>query len=711
METFNIDTQSFTKLEGISGVFNTINSNFRVRFFSTYANTREANYKELLQELKPMRERISVNEIKNINQVLQRDLDDYRIANGLIPYLLNLVNGIKNENHIAFFPGILGVIIPKNYISKNDTSISVDQNPLQHYPIMEVNDEEKIKSYTYFNDDLSHPSWKISHLKETSSSGRVTPFALLEFDRSKSEILVLDGQHRANAFRVASNEFFTNPSNRVYSPYYNNSGGINSTYPRDIETNLPVTLICFERVNPGVELLPDFISRKLFIDVNNNAKPISPSRQVLLDDRDPSSIIANSFYSIIAELYGFRSDTNELSLIHLGFDVTSKIRDRKKTSILNLSNPELLNLTFDWYFFATRTYNNLQSYEVKQERTLKWSPNILSELLPNSSRLFGTVTDEEGDEIKTLLYPENREIVIDEFRELHFNAFYKILNELNFLQCHYKATTELKNIADSGIWSSTKTDTWNSVFIGGEGLYDTFTKLIDIRNINNRPDLNNISAAMKEIESDFSNLRATYCGIADSDLADAMYNSFNSLAFQVALFMAYYDFAINQGFNLDNPIDIVTSASSYISKLNEITIQKWCNILVEVKKHLWKGDTNAKKWPAYHKLILRLIAEPNQFFDTPTTYNLSPEAKIFQLKFDNYFNSFLNSNFTRDQLGILTGNDFMRDYSTEINNWKESSFNEVNDLFNSNLNTNLLPIDIDFLAMDKVISRLKYVAI
>ena len=370
METFNIDTQSFTKLEGISGVFNTVNSNFRVRFFSTYANTREANYKELLQELKPMRERITVNEIKNINQVLQRDLDDYRIANGLIPYLLNLVNGIKNDNHIAFFPGILGVIIPKNYISNNDLNILADQDQFKHYPSMEVSEDEKIKSYTYFNNDLHHPSWKISHLKESSSSGRVTPFSLLEFDRSKSEIIVLDGQHRANAFRVASNEFFTNPNNRAYSPYYNNSGRIDSMYPKDIETNLPVTLICFERVKPGVELLPDFISRKLFIDVNNNAKTISPSRQVLLDDRDPSSLIANSFYSIIAELYGFKSDTSQLSLIHLGFDVTSKLRDRKKTSILNISNPELVNFTFDWYFFASRTYNSLINYEVKQQRTL-----------------------------------------------------------------------------------------------------------------------------------------------------------------------------------------------------------------------------------------------------------------------------------------------------------------------------------------------------
>ena len=150
METFNIDTQTFTKLEGISGVFNTVNSNFRVRFFSTYANTREPNYKELLQELKPMRERINVNEIQNISQVLQRDLDDYRIAKGLIPYLLNIVNGVRNENHLAFFPGILGVIIPKNYLHSVDENL-INQNHLLHYPLMNEIEEESTKSYIYFN--------------------------------------------------------------------------------------------------------------------------------------------------------------------------------------------------------------------------------------------------------------------------------------------------------------------------------------------------------------------------------------------------------------------------------------------------------------------------------------------------------------------------------------------------------------------------------
>ena len=68
-----------------------------------------------------MRERINATDINNIDQVLQRDLDDFRIADGLIPYLINKVNGIVNENHIAFFPSILGVLIPKKYLKKSTT--------------------------------------------------------------------------------------------------------------------------------------------------------------------------------------------------------------------------------------------------------------------------------------------------------------------------------------------------------------------------------------------------------------------------------------------------------------------------------------------------------------------------------------------------------------------------------------------------------------
>jgi hypothetical protein len=680
MKAFETSQPKFTQLEGICGVFNSINSNFRVRFFSTYANSRELNYKELLSELKPMRERLDISNIENINQVLQRDLDDYRIAKGLIPYLLNMVNGrTPDENHLAFFPGILGVLIPKNYLlNNNEINNTIDI----HYPLMVENEDKS--ELLYFNSSKENVSWKIKHLK--SESGKVSPLSLLEFDRNKAEIIVLDGQHRANAFRVASNEFFSNPENDIYEPYYK---GVN-VYPTTIETDLPVTLICFERINPLAEILPDFISRKLFIAVNNNSKSISPSRLVLLNDKDPSSIIANVFYSAIAEQYSFKTDTENLSLIHLGFDISSALRENKESSVLNISNPELLNFVFDWYFFASRNYNRLNFYFVSQNRELKWSPDILGGLMPRSTPLFDIVKNEEGEKIKILLDSENRNIVEEEFRHLHFKAFYKIFNELNFLKCHYKATSEMEIISRSGAWTTSKFDTWRFVFKGGEGLYDSFKKLIDNNEDPNRADLNNINTAIKEIETDFYNIRANFSGLSVLN-SNSMFNSFYSLAFQVALFMAFYDHLENEERQLDNSDDILEGASSFLEKLNCIEIPIWSNVFNEVRKHLWKDDTNAKKWPAYHKLILRLIQGDNEYFAISNNYNISPEAKIFEIKFENAFSGFLKSEFSENERSTLTADYFKNSYSIQIDSWIQESMNQVELIFRDYLNLTVLP--------------------
>ena len=123
---YDVPNQNNIILEGISGEFNTEGSNFRVRFFSTYANVRETQYKKLLEQLRPMRERIEIKNIKSMSQVLQRDLDDFRISHGLIPYLLNFVNGVNKADHIPFFPSILGVVLPKDYLVDGDKRAATD---------------------------------------------------------------------------------------------------------------------------------------------------------------------------------------------------------------------------------------------------------------------------------------------------------------------------------------------------------------------------------------------------------------------------------------------------------------------------------------------------------------------------------------------------------------------------------------------------------
>ena len=689
MRGFAVPAQNTIDLEGITGEFNTPNSSFRVRFFSTYANSYENNYSRLLDELKPMRERVSIDQIRNISQVLQRDLDDLRIAHGLVPYLMNLVNGIRNPNHIPFFPAILGVLIPRNYLTEVDRPTYPNFQP----PIQ--NEREKITEYKTNVEDAF--SWSITQVVE---GARITPLSLLKIDVDKTEIIVLDGQHRSNAFRIVSQKFFNDPENEVYEPYYDQ----NAIYPPGLRSDLPVTLIWFEKVAPEAEIVPDFITRRIFIDVNNSAKTISQSRQILLDDRDPSSILANSFYSTIAERRGF-TRTNDLSLIHLGFDINTELRDRRKNSILNISNPEIINVVFDWFFFGSRRYNELREYNVGADRTLKWNPGVLSELLPSSRPLFNISKDEEGNQIKTITNPDRKSEVSDEFISKYHDAFYRILNNFQLFSCHFQATARIQELRDQEWVGATKKHTWDYIFVGGEGLYYSISRLIELQP--ERNDLRDIKDAISEIERNFEGLRSDICGL-EVEASNKVFASINSVAFQVALFMSFYDVAKVNEVDFNNAQSISNSVDDFLERINSISNSVWSNFFKVVRENIVESDIDPKKWPAYEKMLIRLIQREGEFYTNPAFVQHSPEAKIFESSFKRKLSGYLDANYSGEERADLEREQFKADYADQIALWINESSLYVQDIFLSNFSISaaeLMAFDPSELA-NTVIDRL-----
>lgn len=69
-------------------------------------NPDGSNESRLTQYLRPVREALPVSEM-NFNQLLQRDLDDHRVAVELVPYLLTP----RNEGP-AFFPPVVACLLP-----------------------------------------------------------------------------------------------------------------------------------------------------------------------------------------------------------------------------------------------------------------------------------------------------------------------------------------------------------------------------------------------------------------------------------------------------------------------------------------------------------------------------------------------------------------------------------------------------------------------
>ncbi|MFV2016664.1 MAG: hypothetical protein ACC656_14635 [Candidatus Heimdallarchaeota archaeon] len=103
---------------GITGEFTVLKNNdeppIKVKYFQTVAsnkaNDTSGNAIDLLSELKPMRERVNSEDLKDLRSLLQRDLSDYRVANDLVPYLQG------KSSIVGFFPSILVALMPKGFL-------------------------------------------------------------------------------------------------------------------------------------------------------------------------------------------------------------------------------------------------------------------------------------------------------------------------------------------------------------------------------------------------------------------------------------------------------------------------------------------------------------------------------------------------------------------------------------------------------------------
>ena len=586
------------QLYGIHGTFKTPNSDYVVKYFSTFANNNQKGLGPhlLLQELKPMRERIDPSQINDLSTLLQRDLNDSRVANELVPYLLGHKGGL------AFFPAILAVLMPNGFLATGD----------KIYPETRV--EGNLTYYEYEGNEL----WSLE-------SGSDNPLGILKIYSDSTDIVVLDGQHRANAFRVVTGDFFNDKNAKLYEPFYQQSnveglGGVQDNF----EADLPVTIVWFERLSDNL-VKPELISRKLFVDVNNTAKPVSESRTILLNDFEPASILTRLFYSEVASTANFQAD--HFSMLHGGFDVDSDLRYSNPHSF-TLSTPQIIYYCMDWVFFGTRHHFSMHIYEVKRE-TQRIDTSQCKSYMPEFGK-FIRVTGQDDNEKYFDMDKANEEmnLVVDEFNKSIGLVFQRLLNEFNFLKLHYEACNNTFKQRDS--WGSmTKKEVLDKVFCGGEGLYYAYknvprSKLTD--------QIRDIKSAIDEIEKDFKLERKKLFESDgydfESNRVDKAFESFRSKAFQVGYVMSFFHFyqykiSNNANINYDQVID------DYLKRISNINPSQWVIIFTEMREKVISG-ADPKKWPAYHKILLRIIEENNEFFNNETNLKYAPEIRIFK---------------------------------------------------------------------------------
>ncbi|CAL9421695.1 hypothetical protein [Nocardiopsis dassonvillei] len=261
----------------------------RVEYIMTKARLgKQSNDPErrLTKSLRPVREIMESKDL-DFNQLLQRDLDDHRVATGLIPYLLE-----KRPIGPAFFPPIMAVLLPFE-----DKAPSRFPSGTEKQIVKDMNVD--------WDQQQFGEAYQVRRMIDGQGKPHTINLAQLRWNDAESKLVVLDGQHRAMALLAiertmaktwgeGSGVKFASFYEDLVNDYLRNPEVGAALKLEDIE--VPVTVCWFpDLVGPDQD--PHAAARKLFVDVNKEAKAPSESRIILLSDAELVNVLTRSLLS------------------------------------------------------------------------------------------------------------------------------------------------------------------------------------------------------------------------------------------------------------------------------------------------------------------------------------------------------------------------------------------------------------------------------
>ncbi len=274
------------KTQGTYGEFHTLAG--KVSYLMTKAKLKADTTPEgiLTKYLAPVREVLDIKDL-DFNQLLQRDLDDYRVATDLVDYLLK-----PNFVGPAFYTPILAAVLPFD-----------GPEPVDHYP--------QVKEPSIFT-DVDKTVWQQTEYGEAfrvlkiwdANSQRLhkIPLGRLDFNTKYVKPVVIDGQHRAMALLAIRRTIDHNwkEGGSAYRYFYEQRiNDLLKDQPKDFLENIefPVCICWFPHPTSDNSSWPNphKAARKLFVDVNKNARSPSKSRLILLSDSELTSIFVREF--------------------------------------------------------------------------------------------------------------------------------------------------------------------------------------------------------------------------------------------------------------------------------------------------------------------------------------------------------------------------------------------------------------------------------
>lgn len=241
--------------------------NYRIPYFSSVVSLSFAIDKLSLIEDIPQFERMEWS----IEELFQRDISWNRIQRELLEYL-------RNEQQPQFFNSITVALLPQE-----DSGFAVNYVERFDYPPIE-------------DSSLDTPI-QVGGIQLQSYKGSDGLAGQLRWDPHEIRGIAVDGQHRLAAIRELKKYVKLNKLNSSHVPviFLVPSSKVNFYAP--------------ELDDPNRSLIGPL--RRIFIDLNKNARPVSRTRNILLDDQDIRSVCTRR---VISSRLSSDEDNNRIPL-------------------------------------------------------------------------------------------------------------------------------------------------------------------------------------------------------------------------------------------------------------------------------------------------------------------------------------------------------------------------------------------------------------
>jgi len=592
-------------------------SSVKVKYLLTHVGFKidGTQDQKLLEEIVPVREIFDLK-LLSFDEIVQRDIDDSRVSSKLIPYLLES----SKRDLVKLFPPIVAVAVPLKDSSRS---------PSDFYGADLSEKVEDISGHNFLKTTIGNLGKESFQFKQLMIDGLPDDFnyASLSLNTKNTKLVVVDGQHRAMALLALYRNLTAWPDKTMMFQKYYTRWSPQQISQFDLSNvKMPVLICTFPELSENSNqhnISVTAACRSIFLALNKNAKPVSRSKNILLDDRD---LISEFLRTFLNEIKSIDSTKELLNLANFELDSTeNKVKIQSPLALSSVMHV----YSFLEKLFLTDELPRVLSGGSKNLWKVKHLENALS-----SKRLDGlnNLGMNICQEINRINYSDHSKAVLNKnFEDKYVPILKRFFSEFYPYKCFESAVVDLRNKLNA----DGRVDLISLLFDNQGGL-ETFKNYVselkeehnELKNngasegfIKHYEDFQGMNNMLDKYLDDLDILKARYLFNAGkkevskalvSKCAELFSNTFNSNAFQNALICTFF-FKLEETFNEDH--------------FDQVTISKYFDEYINSVNNFFESD---KDWEVSKKLIKVFVGTYSGSFNSDN------------MKFDNNSNCFRN---------------------------------------------------------------------